>query len=63
MNMVEHYILEVFSVETIPHKDWMDCEWVRVSMMVNCYGVREKKEYVNTREGFERDMERGYYMA
>lgn len=62
MNILKHYILEVFSVTNIPHQDWMDCEWVEVLMMVDCHGAREKKEYINTREEFERDLKRGYFM-
>lgn len=63
MNLLEHYILEVFSVEAIPHQDWMEEEWVEVMMMVDCYGTREKKTYYNTRKNFERDLKRGYYMG
>lgn len=62
MNLLKHYILQVFSVESIPHQDWMDREWVEVLMMVDCYGIREKRKYINTREEFERDMQRGYFM-
>lgn len=62
MNTLEHYILEVFSVDTIPHQDWMEEEWVEVMMMVDCYGTREKRKYINTREEFERDLKRGYFM-
>ena len=43
MNILEHYIIEVCSVKPIPHQEWMTCEWVEAVMMVNCYGVKEKK--------------------
>ena len=46
MNILEHYIIEVYSVKTIPHQEWMTCEWVEAEMMVNCYGVKENKTYI-----------------
>ena len=57
MNLSEHYIKEVHSVKTIPQ------EWVEVEMTVNCYGIISKTTYYNTRENFEQDLKRGYYMG
>lgn len=36
MNILEHYIIEVYRVKTIPHQEWMTYEWVEAEMMVNC---------------------------
>lgn len=63
MNLLEHYIKEVHSVKTIPHQDWMEEEWIEVEMTVNCYGNISKTTYYNTRENYERDLERGHYMG
>lgn len=63
MNILEHYIIEVYRVKTIPHQEWMTCEWVEAEMMVNCYGAKNKTTYIGTRDEFERDIKRGYYMG
>ena len=63
MNLLECYIKEVHSVKTIPHQDWMEEEWVEVEMTVNCYGNISKTTCYETRENFERDLKRGYYMG
>ena len=63
MNILEHYIIEVYSVKAIPHQEWMTFELVEAVMMVSCYCAKEKKTYIVTRDEFERDIKRGYYMA
>lgn len=69
MNLLEHYILDVIKVEKID-----DCvidiinkkpmSYYKVLYKVDCYGTIENKEKLyNSKEEYEQDIKRGYYMA
>ncbi|MHB8172119.1 MAG: hypothetical protein ACYDG6_11360 [Thermincolia bacterium] len=62
MNLLEHYIEEIYGVEQIE----MPGGWgfVLVDMMVNCYGNQQRVQTsFTTMEQWEKAKEQGYYMA
>lgn len=69
MNLLEHYIKEVYSVEDITEEfeekvgrkpvDPM----VEVKMRVNCYGREEDTTQIFFRPKWEEAQKQGYYMA
>jgi hypothetical protein len=63
MNILEHYIKEIISVEEVPHEDWMKQKYLNVTLIADCYGdVREYKRWFGTDE-WEKVKERGYFMS
>ncbi len=70
MNLLEHYINEVISVEDVTNNYHsllgnitIDEPIYKIKMVVNCYGNRETVE-VTWRKGlYEANIERGYYLA
>jgi hypothetical protein len=62
MNLLEHYIEEVYDVKTVN----MDGGWsfVEVDMMVDCYGSHKRiqKGFINMKE-WEEVKQLGYYIA
>lgn len=61
LNVLEHYIKEVYSVETLSGYDW-SC--VEVDMLVNCYGIIERVQHPFTNmEEWEKAKEKGYYLS
>jgi hypothetical protein len=61
MNLLEHYIKEVHSVEEIK-EDWGS--FILVDLTVNCYGITERtKTSFSNMEEWEKAKEKGYYLA
>lgn len=65
MNLLEHYIKEVYDVKTIDMRDgnggWT---YVEVDMMINCYGNGKRvQQTFRNMEEWEKAKEQGYYMA
>lgn len=59
MNLLEHYIVEVISVEEIKgHK-----ELVYVDMIVDCYGSVYRTSSIFRINDWKEAQEKGYYMA
>lgn len=69
MNLLEHYIKEVYSVEDISNKfeesvGYPPKEPMRkVRMRVNCYGREEDTEHTFFLSEWEEALKQGYYMA
>jgi len=61
MNLLEHYIGEVYSVEEVK------CDWgsfIKVDLQVSCYGNKERVvETFADMEEWDLAVKRGYYMA
>lgn len=69
MNLLKHYIKEVYSVEDITNKfkekvGYSPKEPIRkVKMRVNCYGREEDTEHTFFLNEWEEAQKQGYYMA
>ncbi len=69
MNLLEHYIKEVYSVEDITEEFKRNvghepCRpMVKVKMRVNCYGKEEDAESTFFADEWETAQKQGYYMA
>lgn len=69
MNLLEHYIKEVYSEEDITKEfeektGYPPCEpMVRVKMKIDCYGIEEGVEHVFFITEWEETRKQGYYMA
>jgi hypothetical protein len=57
MNLLEHYIEEIYSEDSIHFG------MVKVDMMTNCYGCFERVQKLYHPEEWERIKKRGYFMA
>lgn len=69
MDLLEHYIKEVYSVEDITEEfkkkvGYSPCRpMVKVKMRVNCYGIVEDTEHTFFADEWEEAKQKGYYMA
>lgn len=69
MNLLEHYIKEVYSVEDITEEfkrnaGHAPCRpMVKAKMRVNCYGIEEDTESTFFADEWETAQKQGYYMA
>lgn len=67
MNILEHYIVEILSVEPCT-EEWTSQDWVKdknfltIRVITDCYGCIEERKTVETVEGWERIKDRGYFM-
>lgn len=59
MNLLEHYIIKVHSVE---HYD-SEQNYVLVDLTCNCYGVVQRVSHLTTIQQWEIDKKRGFYFA
>lgn len=66
MNLLEQYIVEIYSVEPYEAewtKKFPDREFVRVDMKTNCYGRETKGERIFNTEEWKKYKEQGYFMS
>lgn len=63
MNLLEHYIKDILSVENVPHEEWMKKKYVNVTMIVNCYGIIEVKNSWFSEKEWEVIKEQGYFLS
>ena len=59
MNLLEHYIIKVHSVEDYESEQ----NYVLVDLTCNCYGVIQRVFHLTTRQQWEIDKKRGFYLA
>ncbi|AIW03255.1 hypothetical protein CPT_Mater98 [Bacillus phage Mater] len=66
MNLLEQYIEEVISVKPY-NESWTakfpGKEFVKVELVTNCYGSKEKILRIWTKEEWTEIQEQGYYMG
>lgn len=63
MNILEHYIEEVISVEEVPRQEWMDQKYLNVKLVANCYGCVQEYERLFGENEWKKIQEQGYFMA
>lgn len=68
MNLLKHYIKEVYSVEDVSERFknvWKSTNrpMVEIKMRVNCYGVEEDVKTVFFDDEWSEAYEKGFYMA
>lgn len=65
MNLLEHYIKEIISEEefTIDETWAININFVRVKMIINCYGNIEEKTRVFTKAEWRVAKSEGYYLG
>lgn len=64
MNILEHYIEEIISVEPY-NAEWtkeFDKEFLKIKVVTECYGDIRETETVESKEAWEKIKERGYFM-
>lgn len=64
MNLLENYIKEIISVEPY-EEEWtkkFDKKFLKVIVVVECYGIVETRDTVVSEEEWETAKERGYFM-
>ena len=60
MNLVEHYIIEIYDVK---ENKYGSEKYLIVDLQYNCYGTIKREKRVFTKEGFEEAKQQGYFMA
>ncbi len=64
MNVLEHYIEEVKSVE--PYEaDWtkkINKKFLKIKVVTDCYGCVEERETIESEEDWNRIKKQGYFM-
>ena len=63
MNILEHYVKEIHSIECVEMPFETDEKWVKVNFTVDCYGRINRTELVITISEWHEICENGYYMA
>lgn len=63
MNLLEHYIEEIHSVEEVERQEWMNGPYVKVDITIDCYGSIERKTTYYPLSYWESIKEKGYYMG
>lgn len=68
MNLVEHYIEKVISIEDVTNKmskiiKDLDEPMYEIKMIVDCYGRVTTEEVIWRKSEYEKNMEIGYYLA
>ena len=59
MNLVEHYIIEIFSETPLPnYKDFIE-----VDLTYNCYGSVERSLHMFHIDAWKEAKEKGYFLA
>ena len=64
LNILEHYIVEIISVEPY-NADWtkeFGKEFVQIKVITDCYGNIKESETVESKENWEKIREQGYFM-
>lgn len=59
MNLLEHYIKEIHGIEQLEKYP----DYIVVDLTFDCYGIVERKEYITRKDQWEKDVERGYFLA
>ena len=62
MNLLEHYIVEIIH-EEIAKSPFNGVEYIRVTFIENCYGVKEKRKKLFLKDEWETIKSKGYYMG
>lgn len=74
MNLLEHYIMEIISVEDVTkefekfmRKEMpeyiFDEPFLKVKIIVNCYGIEKEYETYWKKSQYEKYKSKGYFMA
>lgn len=68
MNLLEHYIKEVVSVEDVTNKypeifDIVNEPIYEIKLIVNCYGNKQTVQVMWHKTEYETNLQRGYYFA
>ena len=69
MNLLEHYIKEIHSVQDVSDKfaratgRKLEEPLYEVDITANCYGVVERKREIMSKSDFEQAKKQGYFLA
>ena len=69
MNLLEHYIKEIHSVQDVSDKFVRETgskpkePLYEIDITVNCYGVVERKREIMSKSEFEQAKKQGYFLA
>lgn len=61
MNLLEHYIDEVISEEE--RVSPQGTKYIKVTMLIDCYGVKEQTTHLFLPSEWEKAKKNGYYLA
>lgn len=62
MNLLKHDIIEIIHEETATNP-YNGEEYIRVTLIENCYGIKEKKKELFLKDEWETVKSKGYYMG
>ena len=59
MNLLEHYIIEVHDVVEFTAVPGM----IKVDLTYDCYGTIQRGKHITSKEEWEKELAKGYYLA
>ena len=66
MNLLEHYIKKVISIEPCEEEwslQYTDMEFFKVKLMCECHGLVEESVYIWEKQEMEEYFNRGFFFA
>ena len=66
MNLLEHYIEEVISIEQCKEEwalQYKDMEFYKIKFICSCYGEKETNTRIWEKQKMEENLARGFYFA
>jgi hypothetical protein len=59
MNLLEHYIVEIHKTKESDSNPDM----IEVDVTYNCWGNRRRVKHITSKQQWQKDVERGYFIA
>lgn len=63
MNLLEHYIIEVYNINVLQISDYIKEPYIEVTVLCDCWGNRRVYKHITTRANWERELRQGYFLA
>ena len=63
MNLLEHYIIKVISINELQHPGYLNEPVVEVQVLCDCWGTERIYNHITTRDRWKQELKQGYFMA
>ena len=63
MNLLEHYILKVHSINVLQPPSATSPPLIEVDVTCDCWGSVSRVKHTTTRERWEAELQQGYFLA
>lgn len=59
MNLLEHYIIEIHEIK----ESASNPDMIEVDVTYNCWGDKRRVKHTTSKQQWQKDVERGYFIA